>query len=180
MEQTTGICDGWPSAALFSDCGKYRYVLERRRPDFSADQPQRWVAFVGLNPSTATAEQDDPTVRRCRQFASDWGFTGFYMLNLFAYRSTDPQGLKGVADPVGPANDAVICATCHTVDRVVCCWGNHGRYLQRSEQFSELWEQVLAGDHQQQWPLRYMFGKTQINEPKHPLYLRRDTLLEDF
>lgn len=46
--------------------------------------------FIMLTPSTADADTDDPTIRRCIGFAKSSGFGGLYVGNLFAYRSTQP------------------------------------------------------------------------------------------
>ncbi|HDR1569813.1 TPA: DUF1643 domain-containing protein, partial [Pasteurella multocida] len=70
--------------AIFSDCGTYRYVLWR-----IWDTLLPRITFIGLNPSTADESNDDPTIRRCINFAKKWGYGGIYMVNLFAYRSTD-------------------------------------------------------------------------------------------
>jgi hypothetical protein len=85
------------SGADFSPCRTWRYKLSRR---WSLTGPM--IAFVGLNPSTADEIDDDPTVRRCIGFARRWGFSGMYMLNVFAYRSTNPRELRTATDPVGP------------------------------------------------------------------------------
>jgi hypothetical protein len=87
-------------AAVLSECGRYRYVLTR-----TWDHDLAACAFIGLNPSTADAHEDDPTIRRCIRFARDWGHGGLIMLNLFAWRSTDPRGLLDAIFPVGPPAD---------------------------------------------------------------------------
>ena len=81
------------------------------------------IAFIGLNPSTADEINDDPTIRRCIGFARRWGFGGMYMLNVFAYRSTNPRELRAATDPVGPRNDAALLTTSRRCDMVVACWG---------------------------------------------------------
>ena len=67
-------------SAVISDCGKYRYVLER-------DKGSNPLVFLMLNPSTADASLDDPTIRRCRRFSEDNGYTGIVVVNLYAYRA---------------------------------------------------------------------------------------------
>lgn len=89
--------------AVISDCGQYRYLLSR---DWESGL-QRLV-FIGLNPSTADAEIDDPTIRRLIGFSKAWGYGGFDIVNLFALRSKDPKMLCDHDDPIGPLNDTYL------------------------------------------------------------------------
>lgn len=75
--------------ALISECGRYRYRLWR-----IWDETKPFVLFIMHNPSTADGEQDDPTIRRCINFAKDWGYGGIYVGNLYPYRATDPAVLR--------------------------------------------------------------------------------------
>jgi hypothetical protein len=128
-----------PSGAVFSECRTYRYMLWRRwkedkqvtgfGPDaIEFDSPSHMVAFIGLNPSTADETQDDPTIRRCIGFAKSWGFRGMMMLNLFAFRATDPKDMKAAADPIGPDNDRHIRVASSILPQTICCWGTHGAF----------------------------------------------------
>ena len=92
-------------AALFSNDERYRYRL---RIVWDPDLP--YVCFIGLNPSIADELKDDPTIRRCVDFAKRWGKGGIAMLNLFAYRATDPRELKRAANPIGPENTLAFLA----------------------------------------------------------------------
>src|SRR4051812_49823510 len=85
--------------AVISACGAYRYVLTRQ-----VGGGVRRATFIMLNPSTADASNDDPTIRRCIGFAQRWGCGQLAVLNLFAYRATDPADLKRASEPVGPEN----------------------------------------------------------------------------
>lgn len=144
--------------AQFSDCRTWRYALWRtwRASD-------GYVMFVGLNPSTADENNDDPTVRRCINFAKAWGYGGIYMLNLFAFRATDPREMKAAEDPIGPWNDSHLRAFHGAARRTIACWGVHGAFLERGD----LVASMLGGI--------YCLGVTKDGHPKHPLYLRADT-----
>ena len=77
------------STASFNNKGDRRFSLIRR---WDAEKP--WVMFIGLNPSTANAHTDDPTIRRVVRFAKDWGYGGVYMLNLYSKVTPNPEDLE--------------------------------------------------------------------------------------
>ena len=142
--------------AVISACGTYRYRLERL---WDAELPK--VAFIMLNPSTADASNDDPTIRRCIGFAKAWGFGGLIVGNLFALRSTDPKALYSHSDPIGPDNDANLRAIALCSEQVICAWGAHGAYRDRGKHVGVLLDRFnLAA--------LTITGK---GEPGHPLYV---------
>jgi hypothetical protein len=145
------------SGAVFSECGKYRYSLWR---NWNAAKP--FVVFIGLNPSTAGAVEDDPTIRRCRGYAQAWDFGGMYVVNLFAFRATRPAGMKQAHDSVGPKNDRHLQEVVARAGMVVAIWGNHGAHLNRSEEVRG----CLTG-------LKCL-KLNKSGEPCHPLYLRKN------
>src|SRR5689334_19453129 len=112
--------------AVISACGRYRYVLTRQ-----VGPGSRRATFVMLNPSTADATNDDPTIRRCIGFAREWGCGRLVVLNLFAFRATDPADLKRAIDPVGPENRDWFERTLRPPHDgpLVCAWGVHGTFL---------------------------------------------------
>lgn len=154
--------DEYPAlmSATFSKDLRFRYSLSR---GWSAED---WrVAFIGLNPSTADATKDDPTIRRCIGFAKSWGFGTLHMLNLFAVRSTDPKVLYRMSnkEAIGDENDAKILEYCNTVSLIVCAWGTHGALHGRGEQVAKM---LRANG------LRLSaLGFTKDGYPRHPLYL---------
>ena len=142
--------------ASFSRCMTYRYSLTRRWG------VGRTLLVIGLNPSTADAQIDDPTVRRCVGFAKSWGFSNLIVANLFAYRSTDPSLLAEVDDPVGPMNDRSLKKLVELADLLLVAWGTRGEMLGRDAR-------VLSW-----FPRPYCLGKTTAGFPRHPLYVRGD------
>lgn len=147
--------------ARFSADGRYRYRLWRH---WDASRPR--VAFVMLNPSTADARRDDPTIRRCIGFARRWGFGGVEVVNLFALRAPDPRALRVAADPVGPANDRYLRRTLRSVSHIVLAWGTD-RMARRSSGARLLFSRRRSR----------CLGLTRSGEPRHPLYLRGDARL---
>lgn len=143
------------AGATFSPCETYRYRLWR-----IWDETLPVVGWVMLNPSTADATANDPTVERCQRRAQQWDYGGIVVTNLFAFRATDPNVMLAAADPIGPDNDGHLCQVAQTCALVICAWGNHGRHRQRSAQVRKM----LVG------PL-YHLGLSKTGEPKHPLYL---------
>ena len=109
------------STAMFSTCTRYRYLLTRRWAPGGTS-----VLFLMLNPSTADATLDDPTIRRCLCFARSWGHSSLVVANIFAWRSTDPRALGGSSDPIGPENDSVILAAAREASVTICAWGKRG------------------------------------------------------
>jgi len=165
------VIETQPSGAVFSSCRLYRYKLWRNWSFDSALFPQdnfAYVAFIGLNPSTADEHQDDPTIRRCIRFARDWGYDAMVMLNLFAYRATEPADMKAIDEPkcVIANNDYAIAQTAHDAALTVACWGVHGEHKQRGERVRTILDEVCTLQH---------FGETRDGHPRHPLYLRADT-----
>lgn len=148
------------SGAIISKCGNYRYALWR-----TWELRKKYALFIGLNPSTADAEKDDPTIRRCIQFARSWGFGGINMLNLFAYRSTNPKVLKTVTDPIGQENDATLKKHFEKAGITIVCWGVRGGLMGRDEEVVRL----LGGANLS------CLGTTFEEYPCHPLYLPMNT-----
>jgi len=165
------------SGAIFSPCERYRYALWRQWKGPMATRPG-YVAFVGLNPSTADEVENDPTVRRCINFAMRWGYGAMVMLNAFGWRATDPANMRAADDPVGDDNDFAITRFAGSADKVVVAWGNHGIYKGRGATVaSMLW--VILHDEFGNSGME-CFGVNECGEPKHPLYLRADRPLEPY
>ncbi len=150
---------GLINSAQFSKCRQYRYTVTR---EWNTGDSQR-VAFIGLNPSTADAETDDPTIRRCIQFAKNWGYSGMIMINLFAYRSTDPKKLISVDDPVGPNNNYWLIKLASEASCTVAAWGGGGDINNRGRNVAVILKRAGID-------LKCL-GTTKNGQPRHPLYL---------
>ena len=95
----------------------YRYTLSR-----TWDSTKPTVLFIGLNPSIADENIDDPTITRCINFAKDWGYGTLLMANLFAFRSTYPKEIYLIDDPIGKDNDHYILECVKQSDLIIACW----------------------------------------------------------
>lgn len=149
---------GVRSEAVYSACGGYRYALTR-----VWDEGAPRIAFVMLNPSTASEAADDPTVARCVRRARDGGWGAVRVCNLFALRATVPARLKAHAAPEGPGNDAALADACRWADAVVAAWGVHGAHRGRGPEV----ERRLRRDA---GALLHL-GRTRAGHPRHPLYV---------
>ena len=146
-------------SAVLSPCGRYRYSLQRRWLTGEGT-----VLFIMLNPSTADAETDDPTIRRCIGFAQRWGFRELVVGNLFAYRATNPQELTQVDDPIGAENDYHLTEMSGSAVATIAAWGERGALRGRDTDVLR----ILTGSIEH-------LGLTKQGHPRHPLYLRSDT-----
>lgn len=156
-------------AAQFSEGKAYRYSLLRSKFE---EQGLVSLCFVLLNPSTADAVQDDPTIRRCAGFAERFGYRAFVVVNRFAYRATDPDVLRscirqaGIPSTEGEDNQTWVSRYVSQSRRTIVGWGNFG-YVQP-------WVTDLLNQHHKKV---YHFGLTGRGQPKHPLYLPKDAEL---
>lgn len=160
------------SSATLSPCGLYRYTLER-----TWDPERATVVFCMLNPSTADASVNDPTIMRCLDFARSLEAGRLVVVNLFALRSTDPEGLRAASDPVGPDNDRHLLE--QTAGRlVVCGWGSTIAQMKslRLMDRPAVVKKLLTAKGDRLWCL----GRTKDGHPRHPLYLKKSAVLEAY
>ena len=138
--------------AIISKDKIYRYKLSR-----TWDSTKPTILFIGLNPSIANENVDDPTITRCINFAKDWGYGTLLMANLFAFRSTYPKDIYLIDDPIGKDNDHYLLECVTQSDLIVACWGNNGTYMNREKVITEL------------VPNLYCLQKNKNGTPHNPL-----------
>lgn len=153
--------------ARISRCGRYRYMLRR-----TWDHAKPRALFVMLNPSTADAEIDDATIRSCIRLSKSLSYGSFEVVNLFAFRATNPAELQRANDPIGPDNDDLIESAVGRCDLVICAWGAHPMARSRVSSVRSLLRSRR--------PAVFCLGKTQAGAPKHPLYIKTGTPLMTF
>jgi hypothetical protein len=149
------------SGADFSENRKYRYALWRIWDVFKP-----FVMFIGLNPSTANEDADDPTIESCRRIAINNGYGGFYMMNCWAFISSDPSLIK--SNPMSDEwNDNALAVIASKCGDVVFAWGNFKivKELGRDKQLEEMFPRALV------------IGRNKNGSPKHPLYQKSTTKL---
>lgn len=149
-------------AAILSHDRMYRYTLTR-----TWDSEKPFGVFIGLNPSTADESRLDPTLRRVIRFMEREGCGGMIVLNLFAFRATDPRAMLMAKDPVGEDNDHWFTQVIDysASGPILCGWGANGRHLERSTAI----QRFLPKDRTR------CLGLCLNGEPKHPLYIASAT-----
>lgn len=153
-------------SAVLSECGRYRYRLDRTVDP----SKQGRVCWVMLNPSTADASVDDPTLRRCIGYTRAWHHAALVVVNLFAWRATDPSDLPAdIGEAVGPLADEHIVAALRVSSLVVCGWGAIGRREHVLTRRRAVLDLIASCGHQ---PMA--LARTKCGNPRHPLYLRAD------
>lgn len=150
------------AGAEFSSDRKYRYALWR-----VWDRSKPLVMFIGLNPSTANEIDPDPTITRVMNFARDWGYGGFYMMNLFGIVSSKPAIPLTDPDPLGD-NDQWLWKIAGQCERIVFAWGVFKQARARAEEIKK------------RFPGAYCLKKTKEGHPWHPLYVAANTQIIPF
>lgn len=156
--------------AYVSRDGAYRYWLTRTW----GDGPM--LPWVMLNPSTADASQDDPTIRRVAGFTKAWGYDGALVMNLFAYRATEPAEMMKAADPIGPENgawlDELVARQVAAKQPIVLGWGVLGDFNLRGKTWAR--KAAKAGAD------LGCLGTTAAGCPRHPLYIPGEEALRPY
>lgn len=156
-------------SAVLSECGRYRYLLER---DLGVGTGE--VAWIMINPSTADARVDDATIRKVCGFSQRWGYRHVAVVNLYAYRATDVRELRGVRDPRGPHNARWITHIMGRASRVVAAWGRSSKFPESGADWFV--RQQAKGLGIPLWCL----GKCADGHPRHPLMIGYDCALEEY
>lgn len=177
--QTEGeVKPGVMGTAVLSDDGLYRYRLVRMWGERGGGRRRRLMQFVMLNPSTADALTDDPTIRRCEGFARREGAEGFAVTNLYAWRATDPKAMLALPyeTAFGPDNSDFLSLAYDSARRtgmpVLAAWGANAR----PEAVEHLLT-LLRAAHDD-GPVLHCLGTTKAGHPRHPLYLPGDALVQ--
>lgn len=139
------------NGAEFSECGKYRYKLWR-----IWDSKLPLAMCVGLNPSTANARKDDPTIGVLKRMLKKLGYGGFYMMNLYAFISSKPADLLTCSDPLGD-NESKLREVELLCNDVIACWGN---FKQATDRITQVYPN---------YPNCKCFGINKNGTPFHPL-----------
>lgn len=157
LDSAEGIGAPPRGSAVLSDCGRYRYRLTR-----TIGPGRRSICWIMLNPSTADADADDPTIRKVVGFSRRWSYDRIVVVNLFAWRATKPRELARAEDPIGPENDSHIGSAVIDADLVVAAWGVEGSHLISGRAFHVTHRLLAAVD-------MHVIGTTTNGSPGHPL-----------
>lgn len=168
MSERPPTPDGSYNGAVMSACGRYRHLLWRSLKPFEVIDPNAYVMFVMLNPSTADARSNDQTIYQCIRFGEYWGYSMMIVANAYDFRATDPAELAAAGYPASAENDPhwLFPYACRA-DTVVCAWGAN---IQQGRQAAL--RLIL--------PKSKHLGLTKAGNPRHPLYLPVATRLNDW
>jgi hypothetical protein len=151
--------------AIFGPGRVHRYWLWR-----SWDKTKKPLVFIGLNPSTADEVKNDPTVERMERRARAMGYGGLIVVNIFAFRATDPMDMIDSAeagiDVIGRDNDMAIVKAAIASGTIVCGWGSHGTLCERGR----IVKNLLIDSFSSGEGVTHL-GLTKNGQPKHPLYI---------
>lgn len=159
------------SGAVISECGQYRYRLER---ELASTGPV--YAFFGVNPSTADATVNDATVKKWIGFSKRWGVSRFIVGNAFPLRSTDVRGLAMAPHNLEAERDNLrhILQMADEADVLVPCWGDRKKVPPSMHKGLDDLMVALVGTGK---PVMHL-GVTKGGDPRHPLMLGYDTPLQ--
>lgn len=168
FERATIDMAGYQRRAVYSDDERRRLMLDIELESHASRRADsKYVVFLMLNPSTATEEQNDPTVRKCIKFARRFGGDVLTVVNIFDWRDTHPKAMKRAAEPEGPAADAAIIGACLGAHLVIAAWGRNGDHQKRGARVREMLRELGVALH---W-LRDPRLPDVDEDPLHPLYL---------
>lgn len=161
-------------SAFIEPDGNYRYWLSRQW-----NKKKTQLLIIGLNPSTADAEEDDNTISRLISFVRKAGYGGFFICNVFAYRTKDPNKMMewyrelpvDVEMNEHKKNLQIIWNIRRECEHILFCWGAH--------KMSGEGRDLIAGLIKA-YPTALCFGHTKNGHPKHPLYLDGETQMIPF
>lgn len=169
------------STAVISPCATYRYMLTRRWDDvptvvkgFHGTDLALWIM---LNPSTADADTDDPTIRRCIAFSKAWGFAGLTVVNLFALRATNPEELRHHPDPTGPRNVEHIRSALADHHVCIAAWGAS---VEKAGSKGFATASDVRKIAQDLGRTLECLGMTMAGHPRHPLYVAASTSTQPY
>ncbi|MBU25699.1 MAG: hypothetical protein CMD99_06685 [Gammaproteobacteria bacterium] len=151
----------------------------RRTSEWSRDRRRRYrlgrfwgagriACVIGLNPSRADDENDDPTNRRLISLLGHLGFDGYWLVNLIPESTPYPKKLGSRVRRVSAINLQSIQNSVNEAEQTILAWG-HGGWRCSCRKW-------IASSIQKP----SCFGLTRGGEPKHPLYLPKYSTLQPF
>ena len=169
----TRMKDGMRGTAYFGGPGNcYRFMLTR---EWGGSDMEPFVMFIGMNPSTATGEENDPTITREIGFTKRLGFTSYCKTNVSPYRWTDGKTLEKQQVNLSPEeNYTVIHDWATQASKVILATGNLGPRMMG------IAKGLVKGLYRSGVSPLWCFGTTKNGSPRHTLYLPGDADLEIF
>lgn len=160
-------------ATFIGDRGQFRTHLVRRWGDLIERASDKYALFIGMNPSTADWNSNDPTVAREVKYTRErLGLSRYVKMNVMDFRSTDPKALLSMRrdERCSPMNHSEILEYASKAEIVIAAWGTLPRVLRPHADAVEgmLWKAGIK---------LHCVGFTKDGSPRHPLYVRGDAPL---
>lgn len=157
-----------------------------RSADFSANRTHRFrldrwwgngprVAFLGLNPSRAGENEDDPTVRKIVGFAARWGYNTVTIVNPFSLVMTNPRFLHLADNPVEARNRLVLMEVAVNSNLLIPCWGCDEVVGRMARRGLDPVDAVRAMQRANPSLVVDCLGLSKYGNPKHPSRLAYST-----
>ena len=153
---------------------EYRYILGTR-----GEKP---LICVGINPSTAAPDDLDNTLKSVERVAHFNGYDSFIMFNVYAQRATDPDDMEQTCNQALHAENMKAFAYALSLDRshAPAVWAAWGTIIEKRDYLPACVRDMIAlgNEYHARW---FSAGKrSKKGHPHHPLYLRKDSPLEEF
>jgi hypothetical protein len=153
-------------AAYFSKCKKYRWLLVRQ---WDLSKPTKAILWILMNPSTATADVNDPTIAKVCKFSRRWGYNRVLIVNMMGYRATNPKDLLDLKNACGYENQIWIANLAVKGTPVICAWGKtHKRLMRHENSLRKMLRKTVGVKY-------YAMRLNNDGGPYHPLYLPDNT-----
>ena len=153
---------------------EYRYILGTRG--------QKPLICVGINPSTAAPDALDPTLQSAQRIALNNGYDSFLMFNVYAQRATRPDDMEPECNLALHRENMRAFDYALSLDAAghPAVWAAWGTIIEKRNYLPTCVRDMIALGHERgaQW---FSAGKrSKKGHPHHPLYLRKDSLLDPF
>ena len=153
---------------------EYRYILGTRG--------KKPLICVGINPSTAAPDDLDNTLKSVERIALGNGYDSFIMFNVYAQRATDPDDMEMTYNQALHAENMKAFDYILSLDEAgsPAVWAAWGTIIEKRDYLPECVRDMIAIGQSRNARWFSAGKKSKKGHPHHPLYLRKDSPLDEF